>query len=887
MSWFTRLRNVFRPARLAEEIDEEVRFHVEMRALDYAAKGLAPQEAEARARRAFGNPLLLRERTRDADVWAGLDTFLQDVRHSFRMLRRSPGFTAAAVVTLALGIGANTAVFSVVNTVLLRPLPYPHPDRLFLLFQLHEQADVGRTRAAPLDFLDWQKRSRSFEAMAGHTGTGFTLSGDGEPELVIGQLVSAELFDVLRVRPLLGRAFRPDENEAGRNQVMLLSHGLWRRRFGGDQAVVGRTIVANGKPYTIVGVMPARFDYPGGRYQLWVPFPLRGVNSEGLPINRESRYLQVVARLKAGVTPEQAQADLQALGRFLSQEYPESDRGTTIDMASLTEETVGPVRPALLLLLAAAGFVLLIACANVTSLLLARASTRRREMAVRSALGAGTSRLVRQLLTETVVLFGSGLAAGLLVAQGILRAVQIAGPRDIPRLEEAALDSHALLFAVAVAGVAALIFGLVPAFQAARAGAAGAGGIGGRVVTAGPRHQRFRSAVIVAEVSVSLVLLTGAGLAVRSFYRLQGVEKGFNPEHAMTFNVVMPPTKYQDAASMRAFYRSLLGQLGSQLPFEAAGVTTALPLSGQDLENAVALEGAPAAPAGKDGPVAGMRGVSPGYLEALGIPLRRGRSFTSGDREGSLAVALVNEAFARRYWPNQDPLGKRLSEDGPEGPWRTVVGVVADVRHRSLDAAPRPEVLLPYLQLEPSFLTSWARGLSAVVRSSADPSVVADVIRRGVHTVDPGMPVIELRPMEQLVAESAAQSRFRTLLMGGFALIASALALVGVFGVTSYFVAQRTQEMGVRMALGARSSEILTLVLGRGARLAGLGVLLGLVGAFGLTRWMADLLFEVSPKDPASFLLAAGVLTAAALAACYFPARRAARVDPAIVLRQD
>ncbi|HEV2853309.1 MAG TPA: ABC transporter permease [Thermoanaerobaculia bacterium] len=885
MSWFTRLRNVFRPARLAEDIDEEMRFHVEMRALEYADQGLTPREAEARARRAFGNPLLLRERTRDADVWAGLDTFLQDVRHSFRMLRRSPGFTAAAVVTLALGIGANTAVFSVVNAVLLRPLPYPHPDRLFLLFQLHEQADVGRTRAAALDFLDWQKRSRSFEAMAGHVGTGFTLSGDGEPELVIGQLVSAELFDVLRVRPLLGRTFRRDENEAGRNQILLLSHGLWRRRYGGDPAVVGRTVLANGKPYTVVGVMPARFDYPGGRYQLWAPLPFRGTNSEGLPINRDSRYLQVVGRLKAGITPEQARAELAALGRSLSQEYPESNQGTTIDMASLTEETVGPVRPALLLLLAAAGFVLLIACANVTSLLLARASTRKREMAVRSALGAGTSRLVRQMLTETLVLFGSGLAAGLLVAQGILSAVRVAGPRDIPRLEEAAIDPRALLFAAAVAAVAALIFGLVPAFQAARAGAAGAGS--GRVVTAGPGHQRFRSAVIVAEVGVSLVLLTGAGLAVRSFYRLQGVEKGFNPEHAMTFDVMMPPTKYQEAAQMRAFYRSLLDQLGSQLPFEAVGFTTALPLSGQDLENAVFLEGAPADPSGKDTPVAGLRGVSPGYLEALGIPLRRGRSFTAGDREGTLKVALVNEAFVRRYWPNQNPIGKRLSEDGPEGPWRTVVGVVSDVRHRSLDAAPRPEVLLPYLQLEPSFLTSWARGLSTVVRSSAEPSVAADLIRRGVRAVDPGMPVIELRPMEQVVAESAAQSRFRTLLMAGFALVASALALVGVFGVTSYFVAQRTQEMGVRMALGARSSDVLALVLGRGARLAGLGVLLGLVGAVGLTRWMAGLLFEVSPTDPASFLLAAGLLTAAALAACYFPARRAARVDPAIVLRQD
>ncbi|HEV8581580.1 MAG TPA: ABC transporter permease [Thermoanaerobaculia bacterium] len=884
MSWLARLRNVFRPGPLASEIDEEMRFHLEMRARSLADQGLPPQEAESGARRAFGNPLLLRERTRDADVWVGLDTLLQDVRHSFRMLRRSPGFTVAAVVTLALGIGANAAVFSVVDAVLLRPLPYPEPDRLFVLYRLNTQENIGRTRAAPLDFLDWQKRSRSFSAMAAHIGTGFTLTGGGEPEMVIGQLVSAELFDVLAARPLLGRTFRPDENEAGRDRVMLLSHRLWQRRFGGDPAVVGRTIVANNRPYTVVGVMPPGFDYPGSRYQLWVPFPFRGTNEDNLPVNRQSRYLQVIGRLEPGITPEQAAADLDRVGRQLAEEYPDSNSGTTANMISLTEDTVGGVRKALLLLLGAAGFVLLIACANVTSLLLARASTRRREMAVRSALGVGLPRLVRQLLTETLVLFAAGLVAGLLVAQGTLGAVRTVGPRDIPRLEEADLDTRALLLSATAAGVAALLFGLAPALQAARAGASGAAKIGGRVVTADPRHQRLRSAVIVAEVSVSLVLLTGAGLAVRSFLRLQGVEKGFDPDHAASFSVTLPAAKYPDAAAMRAVYRRLLDGWSSQPAFEAVGLTTALPLSGQDLENGVALEGAPD---GGELPVAGLRGVSPGYFKAMGIPVRRGRSFTLEDHETSLPVAVVNQAFARRYWPGQDPIGKRLSVDGSGGPWRTVVGIVADVKHRGLETAPRPEVLLPYFQLDPGFLTSWSRGLSVVIRSSAGLSVIADLARRGVRAADLDMPLIDFQPMAQLVTESTAQPRFRTLLMGGFAAIAFILALVGVFGVMSYFVAQRTQELGVRMALGARRSQVFALVLRRGARLAALGVLIGLAGARALTGWMAGLLYEVSPTDPVTFVLAAALLTAAALAASYIPARRAAGLDPAVVLREE
>ena len=881
MSLLTRIRNVFRPAELAREIDEELQFHVDMRARDYAAQGMPPDEARARALRAFGNPLLLRERTRDANVWVGLDTFLQDVRQSFRMLRRSPALTAAATLTLALGIGANTGVFSVVDAVIVRPLPYPDPDRLLVLYQEHQRADVGRTRAAPLDFLDWRARSRSFASMAAHVGTGFTLTGGQEPELVIGQLVSVELFDVLGVRPQLGRAFRREEAAAGRDRVMLLSHALWQRRFGGDRSVVGRTVIANGQPFTVVGVMPPGFEYPERRYQLWLPLPLHAGNSYDLPISRESRYLQVIGRLRTGVTPQQAAAELDALGRRLGAAYPDSNGDTTIRTASLTEETVGAVRPTLVLVLVAASLVLLVACANVTSLLLARASARRREMALRSALGAAVPRLIRRLLTETLVLFAVGLAAGLVVAHGTLWALRGFGPTDIPRLDQAALNGRAFLFAALVVALAALIFGLAPALQAARSGAAGASSVGaGRVAGAAPGQQRLRSAVVVVEIGLALALLTAAGLVGRSFLALQAVDHGFAADRVLTFGIALPPARFPDDRSMRAFHGQLLDRLTAQPLFESVGTTTALPLSGQDLENSVALEGDDDA---GESPVAGLHGVSPGYLRAMGIPLRRGRGFTDRDREDSVAVAIVNEAFARQHSPQGDVLGRRLRTDGP---WRTVVGIVGDVRHRRPETAPRPQVLVPYAQLDPGFLTTWARGTSVVVRSSAEPSVVASLARRAVREADPGLPLIDVRPMRDLVTDATAQPRFRAMLLGAFALIAAVLSMVGIFGVISYFAAQRSQEIGVRMALGARRADVLALVLGRGARLALLGVLLGLAGAAALSRSLSGLLFEVSPTDPAVFALAAAVLGGAAIVASYLPARRAAHTDPGVALRE-
>ncbi len=883
MAWLSRFGNLFRSGRLAREIDEELASHLDLAEAERQRRGLAPAEAQRQARLALGNPLALRERTREADTLAFLETLLQDARLGLRALAKNPGFTTAAVLTLALGIGANTAVLSVVDAVILRPLPYPEPERLFSLFRVHDSAEIGRTRAAPLDFLDWQARASAFEGMAAYVGTGFTFTGDGEAEMVVGQLVSAELFDVLGARPLVGRALRKEENEAGRDQVMLLSYGLWQRRFARDPGVVGRTVTANGKPYEVVGVMPPGFEFPGRQYQLWVPMPFRGTNTDGLPINRASRYLQVVARLADGVVPERAAADLERVAAALAADLPDSHAQVRIGMASLTEETVGGLREGLFLLAGAVAFVLLIACANVTSLQLTRASARQPEMAVRAALGGGRRRLVRQLLTESLVLYGLGLGAGLLVAQGVLVALLALGPQDIPRLEQAALEPRVLAFSSLAVLAVALAFGALPALRTA--GGAGMGDLGARATTPGARHQRLRSAILVAEVGISLVLLTGAGLAVRSFANLKAVELGFEPRETVTFDLVMPAARFRDAGSMHAFYRQLLERLAAQPMFEAMGATTHLPLSGQDLENSFEVDGYVPPPGGSD-PVAGLRGVSPGYLGAMGITLRRGRGFAASDGEGAERVAVVNEEFVRRYWPGEEAIGKRLRPGGDEG-WATVVGVASDVRHRRLEAAARPEVLLPYLQLDSGFLTAWARGVSMVVRSSADPALVVELARRELAAVDPNVPVIHPRRMESLVWDAVAQPRFRALLLGSFASIALALALVGIFGVTSYFVAQRRQEIGIRMALGAQRGAVLALVLGSGARLAAAGLALGGAGAYFLTRFMATLLFEVSPTDPATFAQAAALLALATLLAAYLPAAKAAGTEPVNVLRRE
>lgn len=879
MTWLRRLTNTFRRQSLDRAIDDELQFHLEMRAADLERAGMTAQEARRQAQRLLGNDASLRDRTRDADVWVRLETALQDTRYSVRLLRRAPLFTMAAVLTLAIGIGANTAMFAVVYGVLIRPLPYADADRLYLLFQSSPRA--GRTRVTPLDFLDLHAQFRSMRTAA-VVGNGFTFTGHGDPELAVGQLVSGEFFNLLGVTPALGRTFGTAEEAAGTNDVIVLSHNFWQRRFGGDPHIVGRTITANNRSLTVVGVLKPDFSFQASHYQFWVPLPLRGPNPDNFPINRNSRFVQVLAKLNPGASRETAAAELRSLTASLAQAYPAEHTNTSFVLSSLSEETVRNIRPALKLLFAAVLLVLLIACGNVTSLLLARFTVRAPEVLVRAALGASRSRLVRQFVIETLVLYTAGTVAGIVLATWLLNLLRHLGPAAIPRVGDIGLVVPVLAVTVVTSLAAALLFGIVPAVRATRG--ASASGMRVRTATTGRSHRRIRSTIVVAQIAVALCLLTGASLVTRSLLNLERVDKGFDPEARLTFTVVMPATRFPDVPAMHAFYRRLVEAIASRPEFASVGTTTAFPLSGQDLENSFAVDGYVAASPEQE-PVAALRGVSAAYVTAMGIPLRLGRTFTTQDDERAAPVALVNEAFARRYFAGRNPLGERISVGGPQGPWRTVVGVVADVRHRALATEARPEVLLPWLQLDAGFLTAWARGISFVVRTDLELAAAAALIRSQVRQVDANTPVIELRPVSALVERSVAEPRFRTFLLSSFALTAVCLAAVGIFGVLSYLVSERTREFGIRMALGARPAMIFRHVLAEGGWLVAVGSVLGLAAGVALTWWIRGLLFQVSPADPLSLVLAALGLALVALLATLLPARRATRVNPVTALR--
>ena len=879
MSWTRRLINTLRRRTLERAIDDELQFHVELRAADLQRAGRSADDARREARRLLGNDLSLRDRTREADVWVGLETAFQDMRYAARVLWRTPLFTIAATLTLAIGIGVNTAMFAVVFGVLIRPLPYADADRLYLLFQTSGRA--GRTRVTPLDFIDLQAQVRSMQ-VAGVVGNGFTFTGRGDPELAIGHLVSGEFFDLLGSKPALGRSFGTADAAHGNSDVIVLSHGFWQRRFGGDPDIVGRTVTANNRPFTVLGVMRPDFSYQGTRYQFWVPLPLRGANPDKLPINRNSRFVQVLAKLNPGISRESAAAELRSIAGSLAQASPDTNRNTSFILSSLTEETVGGVRDALNLLFAAVLLVLLIACSNVTSLLLARFTMRRPEVLVRAALGASRRRLIRQFVVETLVLYSVGTAAGMVLALVLLNLLRTMGAGVLPRITDVGLAVPVLAFTGVTSLFAALVFGILPALQATRRSSWS--GIAARTATSDRSHQRVRAAVVIAQIAVALCLLAGASLVGRSLLNLERVDKGFDPEGRLTFNIVMPATRFPDAPAMHAFYARLLDTIGTRPEFTGVGTTTAFPLSGQDLENGFAVDGYAAASPDEE-PVAALRGVSAGYTAAMGIPIRAGRALTPADDQRGAPVALINETFAHRFFRARSPIGGRISVGGPQGPWRTVVGVVANVRHRALAAEPRPEVLLPWVQLDPDFLTAWARGISFVVRSDLDLAAAAGLIRSQVRQLDANTPVIELQPVSALVERSVAEPRFRTFLLSSFALTSVCLAAVGIFGVLSYVVSERTREIGIRMALGARQRTIFRDVLAVGGSLVATGSVLGLAGGVLLTQWIRGLLFQVSPTDPLMLAAATLALIVVGLLATLIPARRATRVNPVIALR--
>ncbi|HEX8559122.1 MAG TPA: ABC transporter permease [Pyrinomonadaceae bacterium] len=807
-------------------------------------------------------------------------TLLKDIRYAARTLLKSPGFTAVAVAALALGIGANTAIFSVVKAVLLNPLPYPQAERLVWVRESNPAADIPDEPASAPNFNDWRAQGRSFEGLAAFANSAVTLTdGDDEPERLPAVSTSANFFEVLGVAPAVGRGFMPEEEAAGRNRVAVISHGLWQRRFGASRQALGQTLTLNGAAYTVVGVAPPDFKHPvaGPKPpELWLPIAFNFAQAA-----RRSDYLNVVGRLKGGAGVEQARAELAAVAARLAQEYPTTNAGWTVTVAPLHERVVGNVRQSLWVLMGVVAFLLLIACANVANLLLARAASRRQEVAVRTALGAGRARIIRQFLTESLLLALAGGGLGLLLAAWGVELLVALSPGNIPRLDEVGLDARVLLFTLCVSAATGVVFGLLPALSASKGDLSGSLKEGGsRGSTAGRGASRLRSTLVVAEIAITVVLLAGAGLMVRSFLAIQSVDPGFRPERILTFDFALPAAKYKGEPEIAAFYEQFAARAAALPGVERAALVSALPLAGGADILAFVVEGRPELPPEKVQDAA-FYTVTPDYFELMGIRHVRGERLDGRHREGAPDACVINETMARKYWPGEDPVGKRLNTGNPAtNPWVTVVGVVADTRSSALEKEPYPQVYLPALQFR-------QRSMTFVARTSGDPLALTPAVRRELSAMDKDLPLYNVRTMEQVLAASVSRRRFQMTLIGAFAGVGLLLAAVGIYGVISYSVAQRRHEIGVRMALGARGGDILRLVVGQGLGLTAAGVGVGLAAAFALTRVLSSLLYGVSAADPLTFACVALALVGVALAACLAPARRATKVDPMEALRYE
>lgn len=799
---------------------------------------------------------------------------LPDLRQSARMLRKNPGFAAVAILALALGIGANTTIFSVINSLLLEPLPYRDPGTIVRIWQKIPTED--RVSFSPREFLEWRSQTRSFDDLSAATGNGFTLTGRGDPEMFLGQLVTPRLFHLLGVNPALGRVFLPEEGESGRDHVVVLSHSLWKSTFGADPGIVGQAITLNNEKYTVVGVMPAGFDFPAPDYRLWVPAALNGSIFKRHP---DAHFLRVLGRLKPGLTLRTSQVEIDAFAQQLAREQNQPNK--RLHQVPLVESETAAVRRPLIVLAFAVAFVLLIACANVANLLLARAASRQKEIAIRTALGAGRARIVAQMLTESMLLSVIGGACGFILAIWGVDALTALSPRDLPRVQYIHVDYRVLLFAIAISIGTGLLFGLIPAFTSTRSDANEALKQATRGSTTGSAS-RVRNALMFAEIALSCVLLIGAGLMLRSFIALQNVNPGFRADNVLTIPLALNETTYPQVSQMLSFYRDALDRLRALPGVDAAGMNTHLPFSGQDWGNGYAVEGH--APAPGESYVTQVRVISPGYLAAMGIPVRSGRDFNEYDNERGGPVILINETIARKFWANESPIGKRIQVDGP---WRTIVGVVGSVRHQRLEGVPGQELYLPYPQFDSGLMNFLGRGITFVIHSSSDPTNLTNAVRNEIHALDKGMPVTKVLTLRRLIDDSVAQQRFRTWLVAIFTSLALVLACVGIYGIMSYNVTQRSVEFGIRVALGARPYELLRLVLLKALWIAVAGVLTGLAAAFVLGRGLATLLFEVKPHDAFTFAAVPFVLIAVALLASYLPARHATEVDPISALRQE
>ncbi|MGH9498940.1 MAG: ABC transporter permease [Terriglobales bacterium] len=804
-----------------------------------------------------------------------METLMQDVRYGWRMLRKSPGFTFIAAAALALGIASTTAIFSVVDTVLLHPLPYPDAHRILSVSESQASTGEGGGAVAPANYLDWAAQNHSFLYMAASRGWQVNLSGGDRPERVRGTMTTGEFFRLFGVRPVLGRTLLPEDNQPGNDHVVVLGFGLWKRSFGSDQGVLGRKITLNGDSYVVVGVMPASFN-PDSYGELWlpshwgVPPNLLRPNEDPRPV-RDSHYLDAWARLKPGVSLRQAREDLKGVAARLEKQYPDSNNDAGVSLVGMQDNLVSDIRPTLLLLLVAVAFVLVIGCANVANLLLARATSRSREVSIRAALGAGRLRLIRQLLTESVLLALMGGAAGTLLAVWAVPALLAMSPSDIREFTSIGVNRDVLVFSIVVSVLSGILFGLAPALQASRGNLNEYLKEGERGSTSG--HGRTRSALVVVEVGLSLVLLVGSGLLVKSFVRLMRVDPGFDTSRLLVFNVGLPPTTAPPQQD--DFYRQVVERLESMPGVQSAGAVSRLPLAGGNSDRSFQLPGS------NTSYNADIRVSTADYFHTMGIPLLRGRGLSEQDDHNHVSVAVVNQALVDSVFPGQDPVGKYILNFGPGNAKLQIVGVVGNVRHVGLETAPRPEVYLAFGQAH------WPSVFVVVRSKTSDPLALASAAQNAVGMVNKDIPLANVRTMEDVIAESVLRRRFAMLLLSIFSGLAMLLAAIGLYGVMSYTVSQRTRELGIRMALGAQKEDVLKLIVRQGMRLAGLGVLLGMVASVALTRLMAGLLFGVSARDPITLGAVAVLLSAVAWLANYVPARRAAKVDPMVALRYE
>ena len=868
-----RVRALLRRKSAEMELDDELRFHLERQVEKYVQSGMSREEARRRARVEFGGVELAKEECRDARGVNFVESVGQDLRYGVRTLGKNPGFTAVAILTLALGIGANTAVFTVVNGVLLRPMPFPEPERLVLVSLTPRGGPFEwQPGVSDRDYLPFRGQDQTFERIASFTSRATAnLTGAGDPAQIPVAYVTSDFFPTLRANPEIGRGFLAEEEEPGRDNVAVLSNELWKERFGADLGILGKTVRLDGISRTVVGVMPPGFAFPDAK--VWMPLKVR--------IDEHNFFTRpVVGRLKPGVTPRQAQAELEAFADRRPLGPGETKQERLPQIIPLKDLLVANIRPSLLVFAGAVAFVLLIACANVANLFLARAAGRGQEMALRSTLGAGRWRLVRQLLTESTLLSLAGGACGILIAFWSVPALLALAPAGkVPRMEMVRMDGWVLAYTFGISVITGIVFGLAPAFHATRRDARETLSQAGRSVTGG--HERLRGALTVSEIALALVLLTGAGLMLKSFLRLRGVNPGFSPHSVMTITVDLPDSVYRTLAQMRAFHARTLEEL-SRLPgVSASGAVSLLPLSHFLIMGTFSVEGSQRPP----GFMVVKPCISPGYFKAMGMPLLSGREFTEADNETAPGVVVVSQSVARTLWPGKDPLGRRISmEDEPKPEdWLTVVGVVDDVKQRGLATGSDPAIYQPYLQISSPFFLSH---MTFVVKTASRPESVASGIRTVLRSVDKNQP-ISIASMDTLIAATTAESRFQARLLAAFAMVSLALTIVGIYGVLAYSVAQRTREIGVRMALGAQGADVFGMLLRKAVVLISVGIVIGGAGALALTRVLKKFLFEVKPADLPTFAAVTAILALSALAACYLPARRAMRVDPMVALRYE